>query len=187
MYILLALTGFTVIVYLIVLFIRKIPGINNYFFIAVIAIFIISVYLILHQDKIRDYYKQIDTWPHTEAVIISEKVAGNRAVLPEVTYEYSVADSIYYGKSNLGIPAFGGRNKRTLTARIALKDLPIGSKLLVAYNPENPEISTTQINPPWNHYMKLGFGGLLYIFALLILLFKIPYQQKNKLVTEITE
>ncbi|MEJ2545287.1 MAG: DUF3592 domain-containing protein [Calditrichaceae bacterium] len=179
MYILFALTGFVVILYLIVLFIGKIPGINNYFFIAAIAILIISIYLILNQDKTRDHYKQLDTWPHTEATIIEEKVAGNRAVLPEVTYEYTVADSIYHGKSNLGVPAFGGRNKRTLTARIALKDLPVGSKLIVAYNPENPVISTTQINPPWNHYMKLGFGGLLYIFALLVLLFKIPFTKKQ--------
>ena len=186
MYILISLAVFVFIIYLIVLFTGHAPDVNKYFFISAIVIFAISVYIILSQDKVYNYYRQMYTWPHTHASIIEEKVAGNRAVLPEVTYEYSVGDSIYHGKSNLGIPAFGGRNKRTITAQIALKDLPVGSKLIVAYNPTDPAISTTQLHPPWNYYMKLGFGGFLYIGALLILLFKFPIYKKYKSVAEST-
>ena len=174
MCILIELTGCVFIVYLIVLFTRKRISVNRYVFYISIVLLPVAIYIVINEGKTQKYYAEINAWPRTEAIIIEKKISGNRAVLPEVTYKYFVADSTYLGKSNLGIPAFGGRNKRTLTARIALNELPIGSKLIVAYNPANPAVATTQLHPPWNHYGKLGFAGLIYTFALLILLFKIP-------------
>ncbi len=179
MYILIVLTGCVIIVYLISLFTRKRISVNRYMFYISMVLSPIAIYIVVNEGKTQKYYAEIKVWPRTEATIIEEKISGNRAVLPEVTYKYLVADCTYLGKSNLGIPAFGGRNKRILTAQIALDDLSIGSKFIVAYNPANPAISTTQFHPPWNHYGKLGFGGLIYAFALLILLFKIPINKSN--------
>ena len=180
MFILIALTDFVCIIYLFVLFTGKLPAVNKYFLYSAIVILPAAVYIVLNAGVTQKYFAEINAWPRTEAQIIEKKISGNRAVLPEVVYKYIVADSTYLGKSNLGIPAFGGRNKRILTARIALNDLPIGAKLIVAYNSVNPHVSTTQFHPPWSHYGKLGFGGFLYAFSLLIILFKIPLNRKIK-------
>ena len=177
MIVLAALTGGVLFLYLIIVLFKKPPAVNKNFFYSSIVLGVISILLILNEEKTRQRFTIISDWPRIEADIIRKKVSGKRAVLPEVIYQYVVDGEIYQGKSNLSVPAFGGRNKRTLTAQTALNDKPIGSRLLVAYNPENAAISTTQFHPPWNCYIKLGLGGFLYIISLLILLFKIPHHK----------
>ena len=175
-----AVTCCIFIIYVIVVIAKKNPHVNEYFFYSAIVIFLIAIILVSIEIDTQNQFAEINKWPRLEAQIIAKEISGNRAVLPEVTYQYVVGGYIYIGKSNLGIPAFGGRNKRTLTAQVALKDLPLGSSLIIAYNPANPKISTTQLHPPWNHYGKIGFGAFLYAFALMVLLFKIPLK-RNKL------
>ena len=136
-----------------------------------------SIILISIEIDTQNRFTKINKWPRLKAQIISKEISGDRAVLSEVTYQYVVNGYIHIGKSNLGIPAFGERSKRTLTAQVALKDLPIGSPLIIAYNPANPKISTTQFHPPWNHYGKIGFGSFLYACALMIILFRIPWKR----------
>ena len=181
MLILVVITCGVFLVSLILYILDKGPVVNKYFFYSSIIVLILSVLLLLNEAQTRKKFQIIEDWPRTEAEIIKEKVAGHRAVLPEVTYRYIVKGNEYNGKSNLGIPAFGSRNKRTLTARIALKDLPVGSKVIVAYNPENPEISTTEFHLPWNYYTKLSLGGILYASALMILLFRLPAKRSKKI------
>ena len=168
MLILVVITCGVFLVSLILYILDKGPVVNKYFFYSSIIVLILSVLLLLNEAQTRKKFQIIEDWPRTEAEIIKEKVAG-------------VKGNEYNGKSNLGIPAFGSRNKRTLTARIALKDLPVGSKVIVAYNPENPEISTTEFHLPWNYYTKLSLGVILYASALMILLFRLPAKRSKKI------
>ncbi|MEJ2052775.1 MAG: hypothetical protein P8X42_02555 [Calditrichaceae bacterium] len=52
--------------------------------------------------------------------------------------------------------------------------------MLIACNPENPSVSTTQFHPPWNFYGKISFGSFLYASGLLILLFRLT-TKRNKI------
>lgn len=178
--VLLSVSGSVIIIFLIVLSLKKIPTVNKYFFYISIILLFAGVFLVLNEKSTESYYDKIADWPRTKAEIIAKRITGERAVLPEVTYRYSVDGKTYKGKSNLGVPAFGGRNKRTLTAQIALKDEPVGSKLLIAYNPDHPSVSTTQFHPPWNYYGKIGFGAFIYAGALLIILFRLS-GKRNKI------
>ena len=159
---------------------KKIPNVNNYFLYVSIILLFAGVFLVLIEKSAKTYYDKISDWPRTEAEIIAKQITGERAVLPEVIYQYSVDGKTYKGRSDLGVPGFGGRNKRTLTAQTALKNEHIGARLLIAYNPDHPSVSTTQFHPPWNYYGKIGFGAFIYAGALMIILFRLS-GKRNKI------
>ncbi|MHB2153221.1 DUF3592 domain-containing protein [Calditrichota bacterium GD2] len=116
-----------------------------------------------------DYTKK-KAWPIIDAQVIKTRIVGKRAILPEITYQYRVNDKTYTGKSDLQTPPFGLRNKRDITARAILREHPVGSTLKIAYQPQNPAISTTGLHLPWNFYMKISFALTLVMVALYLLL-----------------
>ena len=59
------------------------------------------------------------------------------AILLLITYQYQVAEQSFIRKTDLQALPFGLRNKRDITARAIVRERPVGSKLKIAYNPEN--------------------------------------------------
>jgi len=81
---------------------------------------------------------------------------------------YKIDNKEYFGRTDLATPPFGSRNKRTLTAREIIREHNVGDSLIVAYNPKDVSISTTQLHPPWNHYGKIGFAVFLLAIGFLL-------------------
>ncbi len=133
-----------------------------------LAVLVAVLTLMSAYASFTDYQSKKD-WPLIKATVVHTAIVGKRAVLPEITYQYQVNGRVFTGKSDLQTPPFGHRNKRTLTAQAIVKEHPVGSTLLVAYNPQNPAQSTTGFRLPWNFYMKLSFAISLFLVAAYLL------------------
>ncbi len=170
MKILLSAALFVLIIFLITLRLRKIPKVHPYAIYIAVPVVILGGFLVLNEQNRFNDYQELRKWEKTQATIIETRITGSRAVMPEATYLYQVNGNNYTGTSNLGVPPFGGRNKRTLTAQTVLEKYPEGKKITIKYNPKNPNQSLAEYKPPWNLFMKMGFGLTLFIASLFIIL-----------------
>ena len=105
-------------------------------------------------------------WPTITAVIIESKVIGDRALRPDIIYEYEVNGQTYQGDTNLNTPGFGGRRSRRDTAERIISEYEKGQKVLIYYNPNDPAESYIRPGVQWSDYMKSAVGHILFIFAL---------------------
>lgn len=103
------------------------------------------------------------SWPQAHGIVADAHIAGEKAIVPVVKYNYTVADSNYSGASDLGTPGFGNAAKRLDAARTLIADYPPGKSIKVHYNPVQPSESYLTTAVPWNAYMRYG----LWIFVLL--------------------
>jgi len=109
------------------------------------------------------------SWPVQSAIIIETNIVGNRAYNPQVKCKYSVEEIGYTLITDLNTPGFGRKRSRHQTAEIILKDFPVGSEVLIHYNPQNPGEAFIRTGPYWSDYMKLSLGALLFAIGLYVL------------------
>lgn len=153
--------------------------INKTLVIVAVIFLIVGIIITFAQERQYAYYESLKEWPRTVATIMETGMTGERAILPEIRYEYQVNGRRYEGRSDLNIPGFGTRKRRQQTARIIIAEYPPGKKITIAYNPDNPQISRLRISPPWNLYGKLGFGTFLFGTGLFVLILKLTPGRKK--------
>lgn len=137
-------------------------------------LYIIS--LVLIPISIALVYSQIDkiqllihknARPKTEGVIIESRVVGDRAIRPEIKYQYTVDSVTYTGVTTLNPPMFGNKRKQYDVAHEIILENPVGSKLMVAYNPRDPsDAIVPEHDITWDMFGKIGFGSTLFLIAL---------------------
>jgi hypothetical protein len=106
------------------------------------------------------------SWPAVEASVVSTEIIGDRAYSPQLNCTYTVEDKTYSLITDLKTPGFGRKKTRRQTSEIILKDYPVGSKVQIRYNPDNPEEAFIRTGPYWSDYMKISLGVLLTILGL---------------------
>jgi len=109
------------------------------------------------------------SWPQALGIVTDAHIAGEKAIVPVVKYNYTVADSSYSGASDLGTPGFGNAAKRLDAARTLISDYPPGKSIKVHYNPVQPSESYLAAAVPWNAYMRYGLWIFLLIAAPVVL------------------
>jgi hypothetical protein len=84
-------------------------------------------------------------WPETRGHVVSSKVVWGHV---SVSYNYTVETREYAGRYKMNLPPRipnkdGGDNGREFLAEAkqAVNDYPVGSKLLIRYNPARPQES----------------------------------------------
>jgi hypothetical protein len=110
------------------------------------------------------------SWPVKSATIVETNIVGDRAYNPQLKCKYRVEENSYTLITDLNTPGFGRKRSRRQTAEIILKDFPVGSEVLIRYNPENPGEAFIRTGPYWSDYMKLSLGVLLFAIGLYVLL-----------------
>jgi hypothetical protein len=111
-------------------------------------------------------------WPTVTGKVVDSRVTGNRAIAPQVIYEYTVRGSHYVDTSHLHVPMFGNRRKEFEVARTVSEEYAVGQTLLVFYSPDMPSLSTLTPGATWDLYVKGAFGVMLFALGLLGLLFR---------------
>lgn len=144
---------------------------NTWTAVAVILV-LTGIYLTLSQENTLSYFMTVRNWPGVEAKITENRITGNRALMPEIIFEYVIDSVRYEGRSDLNIPGFGNRSRRDQTARIILNTYPPGTILTIHYDPSHPSVSLLRTSPPWNLYGKMGFGLFLFGSGLVIVLLR---------------
>lgn len=104
-------------------------------------------------------------WPSVQGVVTVSKVAGERAFHPHIEYEYSVGGRTYRDSTTLDLPSFGGRRSKYDAAEFVASQYPVGRKVTVHYNPQNPSESNLRVFPSWAVYGKMSVGILLSAFG----------------------
>ena len=139
--------------------------INKFIGIGLFISIISGFYLINHSSDVYNQYNQFAHWQTVQGVIKDTQVTGERAKLPEITYEYKVDEKTFLGKSNLSAPGFGNKRFRDQTAQNILKDYKSGEKITVHINPDDHSKSVIIVKTPWNIFMQFGLGIILLTIA----------------------
>lgn len=139
---------------------------SSYLYLLNFLLFIAGIGLIYTAASTYSQYRTMQHWITVKAEIIDAHVTGERAKMPEITYQYKIEGKIFTGKSNLTAPAFGNKRFRDQTARNILKEYKKGQEIEIHYNPENFAQSKVIVNIPWNMYMKYSLGILFLTLAL---------------------
>ncbi len=167
-------TVFSLLIVLILRLLKKPLRIPGPLFIISFLLLVIGFILAIMQEPGVQYYESLKSWKRVTATVVASRVVGDRAVLPEVAYQYEIDGKRYRNKTNLDIPGFGNQKRRDQTARIIISDYPAGKEIAIITNPADPSDSRIRTSPPWNLYGRMGFGvfifgvGMFLIFQKLI-------------------
>ena len=130
--------------------------------------------------KIYSTEKNSKNWPSTIGTVVESRVIGptgrrNPSYSPEWKYEFYVK-SVSYSSTRNAFGVFKGFRKKN-NAELELNRHPVGSKVKVIYNPDNPSHAALQLSSSGSLYWMLIFvGGLCTLTGVMILtvLFKSP-------------
>lgn len=110
--------------------------------------------------------RKMQVWPTVEGTVVVSEIVGERAIHPLIVYQYKVGDSTYQSESSLHAPMFGGKRKKYDVADELVSRHPVGSAVVVFYNPDSAAQSTLAPGVEWSIYGRLGLGILLCLFGL---------------------
>ena len=106
------------------------------------------------------------SWPAQMARVVKTNIIGERAYSPQLSCEYMVEGNAYTLTTDLKTPGFGRKKTRRQTSEIILDGYPVGSKVRIRYNPDNPKEAYIRTGPYWSDYMKISLGVLLSVLGL---------------------
>ena len=150
---------------------NSIPKINTILFLVCVTALPTGLYLCYSDSMVLSSHIKRTKFPHTTGIVIKSDIVGSeRAYHPEIIYQYTVGSVIYTDSSNLNSPMFGNKRKQYDVAKVTTEEYPVGKKLEVLYNPNDPSDSDLHIAPAWNVYGQIGFGMTLIILSLFGLL-----------------
>ena len=134
-------------------------------FLIALLVFPISTFLLFVQFVEFENREAHKSWPTTEGAIIESKIVGERAIRPQIIYQYKVDSVLYIDTSSLNAPMFGGKRKKHDVARALIADYPVGKKLIVSYDTVNPRNSEIVDSVTWDVLAKIGFYGFLILIS----------------------
>lgn len=112
--------------------------------------------------------KQTLQWPKTDGHIkISEPASTLDAHLPHIVYDYTAEGQQY--QSTLQLP--GGTTPSPELAARYVERFPAGATIQVAYNPDQPDISTLEPGPRDGDWLIFSIGLGATVFGILFLFF----------------
>ena len=130
-----------------------------------VLLLIVGSLLVVHRSAKIEESRAKKSWPSTQAVIVSSKVAGKRAFHPEVVYRYRVGEQEFVGQTIMNMPGFGGRTNRLDAAEKIVAAHKAGTKITVHYNPRQPQMSVVSIVPTYTVFMQLSVGVMVVCLA----------------------
>jgi hypothetical protein len=110
------------------------------------------------------------SWPAKTATVIETDIIGERAYTPQLKSKYEIEGNEYTLTTDLKTPGFGRKKTRRQTSEIILSGYPIGSKVKIHYNPENPGDAYIRTGPYWSDYLRLAIGVLLFASGMYVVL-----------------
>jgi len=139
-----------------------------------------GVFLIIWQESLISEGLTRRSWPTVKASVVATTITGNRAYNPKISCRYEVNGSVYLLTTDLHTPGFGRKRSRKQTAEIIIGEHPVGSEILVHYNPDQPDQACIRTGPFWNNYMVLMLGMLVLTGGLLGIMNKLIYHKYQK-------
>ncbi|MCJ8331487.1 MAG: DUF3592 domain-containing protein [Lentisphaeria bacterium] len=144
-------------------------------------IIILATCVAFYNGKKLDDSRSISKWLKIRGTITKSEIQGvnapgveeelkKSAILPRLTYEYTVDGKLYKAVSHYDAPGFGPRSSRIDVSVKIVKSLPVGTELDVWYNPENPQESLLKNKAPWVVFVRIGIAMILLAIAIVLLL-----------------
>ena len=117
--------------------------------------------------------KQSESWPFTEGEVVSSHVKsrhdsdGDTSYSAAVRYEYEVNGTTYVSRTiSFGRKLYFGRASAEDVAAM----YPVGEKVTVYYDPNNPKIATLEPGISVGSFIVLGLSAVFLIVGLWFLL-----------------
>ncbi len=127
-------------------------------------------------NTIQEAYPKKD-WPVVTGKVQSAEIKGDRAVRPEVKYNYSVSNIEYTGSTDMKMPAFGGRlNKMDAAEKIAAQFIA-GKDITVYYDPADPGVSQLTTAVPATSFIQLASGLIFYTIGISFVILSMLYRK----------
>jgi hypothetical protein len=109
--------------------------------------------------------RKTQQWPSVEGQI-EESFTDDKELFPRVTYSYAIKDRPY--KRSMEFP--GDVTPSQEFARSYLEKYPVGRRVTVYYNPENPDVTTLEPGVGKGDWLVLAIGLGMLIFGVLLFL-----------------
>lgn len=113
--------------------------------------------------------KQSESWPFTEGEVVSSHVKsrhdsdGDISYSAAVRYEYVVDNTTYVSRTiSFGRKLYFGRS----SAEEVVATYPVGEKVTVYYDPDNPKIATLEPGISVGSFIVLGLSAVFLIVGL---------------------
>jgi len=113
------------------------------------------------------------SWPNTEGIVTSSRVIETKRSTssgmpynrldPEINYEFTISEVKYYGSRI----RFG--NYDTIGANAEIASRPVGKRVTVFYNPQNPSVCALEKNMNWHSFLPIGIA-LIFIASGVVLI-----------------
>lgn len=107
-------------------------------------------------------------WPHVEGVIEECRLSSQHDdLLPHIVFRYSVADSLYRHAMEFS----GDITPTQEFARSYVEKYPLGSKVQVYFQPDNPQKATLEPGLGRGDWLVLAIGLASLLFGIVLLFF----------------
>jgi hypothetical protein len=140
--------------------------------ITAVGFLILGTILIIHSSNEISKELQRHSWPTIKATVIDTHIVGEKAYQPQISCKYEVGGKTFTLVTDLNTPGFGRKYSRHQTAEIILHDYPLGSNVVIRYNPENPGEAYIRTGPYWSDYTQLSLGLFIFIPGFYLILGK---------------
>jgi hypothetical protein len=135
----------------------------------ILSFLIFGVFLIWSAISRQKRINRSRSWPNTMGMVVAAKnkvsfgTKGGRSYRPEVTYRYSVIGIEYQQTISI--------NSTIIKDNVEefLKNLTIGAKLKISYNPDNPKDCVSEydeVGVPWLGIGAIAFGVLMIFVSI---------------------
>lgn len=109
--------------------------------------------------------RKTQQWPSVDGQI-EESFMDDKELFPRVTYSYAIEDRPY--KRSMEFP--GDVTPSQEFARSYLEKYPLGLRVTVYYNPDNPEVTTLEPGVGKGDWLVLAIGLSMLILGVLLFL-----------------
>lgn len=133
--------------------------------------------LAVYQANLLEEFWKRRSWNQVEGTVLSVRITGDRASLPEVVYRFVANHTVHVDSTDLETPAFGGKTKKYDTAKKIISSYPPGSSVTVYYNPSDPLQSVLSSGVPWHVYARLALGSTVFLVSFVMV--SIPRRRKE--------
>lgn len=140
--------------------------------ITAVGFLILGTLLIFHSSNEISQELLRHSWPTIKATVIDTHIVGEKAYRPQISCQYEVGGKAFTLITDLNTPGFGRKYSRHQTAEIIIHDYPLGSNVVIRYNPQNPAEAYIRTGPYWSDYTQFSLGLFIFIPGLYVILGK---------------
>lgn len=131
---------------------------------------VVSLFWLGYESTRLTYSVATRDWDKIPGLVVKSRVAGKRAVHPEITIRYRIDDLARTFTTDLFAPGFGVRSNRRDQAEKLVAEYSPGDTVFIHVNPHNLLQARLNVGPTWDIFVRLALSIFVLIFGVWLIL-----------------